>query len=365
MKVGIIGSRGIPNRYGGFEQFAEHLAVGFSQKGIDVSVYCSHNHPYQKNSFKGVKLIKCYDPEDKIGISGQFIYDLNCILDSRKRDFDIIYQLGYTSNGIWQGLLPNGTVIITNMDGIEWQRSKYSPIIRSFLKYSEKLAAHRSHHLIADSPVIFKYLKKKYLKPVEYISYGADIPKEIHPKPLVKSGFEENRYYLIIARLQPDNHIEEIIKGVLQSKTDLPLMIVGNHKTKYGEYLKKKYNSRSIKFLEAIFQASVLNSLRKYAKVYFHGHSAGGTNPSLLEAMAAGAKICAHDNLFNKAVLVDNASYFKNENQISTLLDNSTRRDLDWETRINNNIEKIKNTYNWDSIIEEYKLLFQSMQKVF
>jgi len=249
------------------------------------------------------------------------------------------------------------------MDGMEWKRSKYGFLVRKFLRISEKLAANKNTLLIADSAVIKDYLIGKYSTPVKYIAYGAAIPKEIHSTPLVKLDVEENAYYLLIARLQPDNHIEEIIKGVLQSKTNLPLVIVGNHKTKYGEYLKEKYNSSSIKFLGAIFQAAILNSLRKYAKVYFHGHSAGGTNPSLLEAMAAGAKICAHDNLFNKAVLGNNASYFKNENQISTLLDNSTKKELDWETRINNNIEKIKNTYNWDFIIEEYKLLFQSMKQ--
>jgi len=363
MKIGIIGSRGIPNRYGGFEQFAEHLAVGLSQKGLEVSVYCSHNHPYQKKTYKGVKLIKCYDPEDKIGIAGQFIYDLNCILDSHKRDFDIIYQLGYTSNGIWQWLLPGTSVILTNMDGIEWQRSKYSPIIRTFLRYSEKLAALRSHLLIADSPVISEYLKKKYQIPIKYITYGAKPVKETSKTKLYDLGLKPNQYFLIVARLQPDNHIEEVIQGILLSESHNPLIIVGNHDSRYGNYLKKKYTDARIRFLGGVFDQLTLDSLRKYSKLYFHGHSAGGTNPSLLEAMAAGAKICAHDNAFNRSVLKRNALYFSNSESVCEIISNNSKRDWLWEQSIENNLNKIRENHNWEAIIYNYFELFHKLDK--
>ena len=363
MRIGIIGSRGIPNKYGGFEEFAENLSVGLVKAGFDVTVYSSHNHPYQGIDFQGVKIIKCYDPEDKMGVSGQFIYDMNCILDSRKRSFDIIYQLGYTSNGIWQWLLPKAQVSVINMDGMEWKRSKYGLVVRKFLKFSEKLAAKKNTLLIADSPVIRDYLKDKYNKPVQYISYGARIPEEINTSSLVELGLEERGYYLIIARLQIDNHVEEIIKGVVESKTNHPLVIVGNYKTKYGAYLRNKYNDPLIMFLGGIFNTATLNALRKYARVYFHGHSAGGTNPSLLEAMAAGAKVCAHDNAFNKAVLENNATYFRNKDHISALLDRGNIDGYNWATWKKNNLEKIKSAYNWDLIIKDYKLLFQKLIK--
>ncbi|RYZ18900.1 MAG: DUF1972 domain-containing protein, partial [Chitinophagaceae bacterium] len=121
MKIALLGTRGIPNHYGGFEQFAEYFAVYLAGKGHEVYVYNSGHHPYQEKTFKGVNLIHCTDPEDKIGTAGQFIYDLNCILDSRKHSFDIILQLGYTSNSVWHFLLPKKPVIITNMDGLEWK----------------------------------------------------------------------------------------------------------------------------------------------------------------------------------------------------------------------------------------------------
>lgn len=172
MRIAILGSRGIPNNHGGFEQFAEYFSVYLASNNHDVYVYNSHDHAYQDKEFKNVNIIHCYDPESKLGASGQFIYDLNCILDSRKRNFDVILQLGYTSNSIWYWLLPKKPVIITNMDGMEWKRSKYSPKVRKFLKYAEKLAVKSSDYLIADSigsKIIFlrSTIERQSLLPME------------------------------------------------------------------------------------------------------------------------------------------------------------------------------------------------------
>jgi hypothetical protein len=174
MHIAILGTRGIPNNYGGFEQCAEYLAVGLVKRGFDVSVYNSHNHPCQNKEWNGVNLIHCFNPENKIGTAGQFIYDLNCILDARKRNFDIILQLGYTSSSVWGPLLPK-TIVTTNMDGFEWKRSKYSILVKVFLKYAEKLAIKYSKYWIADSLKMQDYLRQKYKISPVYIPYGADI----------------------------------------------------------------------------------------------------------------------------------------------------------------------------------------------
>ena len=126
LKIGILGTRGIPNHYGGFEQFAEHLSVCLFQRGHDVAVYNSSLHPYKQNEWNGVQIIHCRDWEHKIGTAGQFFYDLNCINDARKRNFDVLLHLGYTSDSVWHWRWPKKTVNIINMDGLEWQRSKYN-----------------------------------------------------------------------------------------------------------------------------------------------------------------------------------------------------------------------------------------------
>ena len=221
--MAILGSRGIPNQYGGFEQFAEKLSVGLAAAGVQVWVYCSHTNPCKDAIWKGVQRIRCFDPEPWLGQAGQFIYDLNCILDARRRNFDIIYQLGYTSNAVWHGLLPKHPKVVTNMDGLEWQRSKYSKPVQSFLKKAEHWAVRSSHLLVADSPAIRDYIAAKYNKLPEYIPYGADIPtlpdKALH----AQHGLSAGEYYLVIARLQPDNNTDMIIRGFLEAGTEHPL----------------------------------------------------------------------------------------------------------------------------------------------
>src|SRR6185295_1994028 len=132
MKIAILGTRGIPYNYGGFEQFAVFLSKGLTALGHQIYVYSPHDHPYKESSWENVNLIHIYNPEKYTGNWGQFVYDLLCIVDSRKRKFDIIYQLGYTSSSVWGKLLPGKSLIVTNMDGLEWKRTKYSNKVRKF-----------------------------------------------------------------------------------------------------------------------------------------------------------------------------------------------------------------------------------------
>ncbi len=326
-------------------------------------VYNSHNHPYKNAVWNGVNIIHCYDPEYKIGTAGQFIYDFNCILDSRKRNFDIIYQLGNTSSSVWHRLLPRKPYRVSNMDGLEWIRTKYNSSVRKFLKYAEKTAVKSNDLLIADSEAIQEYVLKKYNRESVFIPYGAEIFTKQDETTLKVFDLQPNHYFLIISRFQPDNHIEEIIKGVLLSKTSLPLLIIGNYQNKFGKYLYQKYNSTQIRFLGSIFKKDdTLNQLRFYSKLYFHGHSSGGTNPSLLEAMAASAMICAHDNPFNRAVLKNNGLFFQNENHIAEIIqqqpDNNTK-----SVWIHKNIERLQTVYNWGKVITSYYELFSKIGK--
>ena len=320
MKIGIIGTRGIPNNYGGFEQFTENFALYLHSKGHEVSVYNSSLHPYKDKNYKGVEIITCFDPENKIGTAGQFIYDFCCIRDSRKRNFDIILQLGYTSSSIFSFLFPKNSKIITNMDGLEWKRSKYSPKVQKFLRMAEKWAVKNSHYLIADSTEIQNYLKRTYTVDSTYIPYGADRFETPSVTFLNPYNLVEHGYNILIARLEPENNIETVIKAHLDSGIEPPLLIIGNHNTHYGQYLYKSYNSENIRFLGAIYNQNTLNNLRYYSSKYFHGHSVGGTNPSLIEAMASNSFIFAHDNVFNKNILGPDAFYFDSTDTLTQLL---------------------------------------------
>lgn len=358
MRIAILGTRGIPNNYSGFEQFAEFFSVYLVEKGHAVFVYNSHNHLYQEKTFKGVTIIHQNDPEHKMGTFGQFIYDFNCIMDARKRDFDIILQLGYTSNSIWFFLLPKKPIIITNMDGLEWKRTKYSKPVQQFLKFAERLAAFSSDFLVADSLGIQTYLKEKYNKQSTYIAYGADLFSNPDESIITDYQLSKYKYNMIIARFEPENNLEMVLDGVVLSNNRMKIIVVGNHKTKYGDYLKNRYKDQAqILFLGGIFNLEHLNNLRYFSNLYFHGHSVGGTNPSLLEAMASKALILAHNNSFNKAILKENAFYFSNAEEVKALL--LTIKREDYSKLIQTNLETIINEFNWDKINGDYLRLFE------
>lgn len=357
LRLGIIGTRGIPNRYGGFEVFAEEISRRLADRGHHITVFCPHNQIYQEKTLNSVHLTFCYNPEEKIGTAGQFVYDLNCNLESRKHHFDVILHLGYTSDSVWWPIWSGKALHLTNMDGMEWKRLKYSPTIQSFLKRAERWAANRSDLLIADSKGIYEYLTSKYTTPVRYISYGADIPDAFNPKILRDYNVEQYQYDIIVARMEPENNIELAIKTRLQENASIPLLIFSNE-TGYGDRLKKKYaNHPLIRFQKAVYQSGILNSLRFYSRYYLHGHSAGGTNPSLLEAMACRCRIFAHNNYFNRSILGDNARYYSDTQELSDCLD------IPWSLekfaeQTENNLNSIRELHNWDSITNEYESAF-------
>ncbi|WP_286767980.1 MULTISPECIES: DUF1972 domain-containing protein [Sphingobacterium] len=355
MKIAIVGTRGIPNHYGGFEQCAEFLALGLVNSGHDVIVYNSHNHPYQEKNWNGVVIVHCYDPEDKIGTAGQFIYDLNCILDVRKRNVDIVLQLGYTSSSVWGWLMPKHAVITTNMDGLEWKRTKYSNTVRSFLLWAEKLGVNYSDYLISDSVGIQEYLSLKYNVESDFIPYGADVFKNPSAQVLDEFNLDLYNYDLLIARLEPENSIEIILEGVNMANHNRPFLVIGKNETPYGKYLKSKFErNANIRFVGGIYNIEKLNNLRYYSNIYFHGHTVGGTNPSLLEAMASSSLICANSNPFNKYILGEDALYFNTATEVCEILDSVNKKEHKNISMLNANLEKIDKMYNWETIVGQY-----------
>ncbi|HKH61197.1 MAG TPA: DUF1972 domain-containing protein [Flavitalea sp.] len=357
MKIGVLGTRGIPNAYGGFEQFAEHLALGLVRKGHDVWVYNSSDHPYQQDKWNDIRIVHCKDLESSIGTAGQFVYDFNCLRDARKRRYDVLLQLGYTSNSIWHSWWPNNCPNIINMDGLEWRRSKYNKWTQRFLKRAEGWAAKYADILIADSIGIQEHLLREYRKASIYIPYGADIFESPDMSRLSGLGIAPKCYFLLIARMEPENNVELILRGYLQSSQPCPIVLIGSVKNKFGKYLRERYVSPNIRFVGAVYDSDMINNVRYFSSLYFHGHSVGGTNPSLLEAMACQCNIAAHENIFNKNILTNSAYYFSTENDIVRII--AEQRDEETMTqRKESNLDKIRNTFNWNNIIDEYEKVF-------
>jgi glycosyltransferase involved in cell wall biosynthesis len=363
LKIAILGTRGIPNNYGGFEQFAEYLSVGLLERGHEVYVYNSHSHTYQESTWKGVHIIHQLDPEKWIGTAGQFIYDLNCILNSRGKKFDIIIQLGYTSSSVWSFLFPKKAIIATNMDGLEWKRTKYGKSTQRFLMYAEKLAVKKSDYLIADSVGIQNYLLSKYNAASEYIPYGANVFEEPDESVLTAYQLKALQYDLLIARLEPENSLEIVLDGFTQSHSDRKLIVIGNHKTKYGNFLVNKYvDDKRIVFFGSLYDLRIINNLRYFSNLYFHGHTVGGTNPSLLEAMASGALIVANNNEFNASILGEDAYYFTNAAEVKALIERIVKNESE-QPKVAANMSKIRATYSWNKIIDSYEKFLSGLRK--
>jgi glycosyltransferase involved in cell wall biosynthesis len=369
MHVAILGCRGIPNHYGGFEQFAQHLAVWLVQQGHRVTVYNSSLHPYQEKSYQGVEIIHCYDPENHWGTAGQFVYDLGCILDARSRSYEVILQLGYTSSAVWFHWHPRGVPVLTNMDGLEWKRSKYGSLVRQFLRWSEARAARLSHALIADSMAIQDYLHQTYGKASTFIAYSA-IVHDAYPETEVSGvltpyGLTSGAYHLLIARMEPDNHIHTILEGhaqaCKQSASTSPLVLVGNPGNRFAQDLLMRYPTESGRiWAGGLYDQKTIEILRQNCRFYFHGHSVGGTNPSLLEAMGSGCRIIAHDNPFNRSVLEEDAQYFGNSDQVTEHLISDT---LFTEQQLTNNRFKINSHYTPHGIAHAYQSLLEQWAK--
>ncbi|MDZ4716536.1 MAG: DUF1972 domain-containing protein [Cytophagales bacterium] len=368
MRIAILGTKGIPNNYGGYEQFAEFISKRLVDKGHDVTVYNPTFHKYASDTFNGVRIIRKYSPERWMGGAANFIYDFLCLRDALKRDFDIIYEAGYHSVAPSYRLLGvrglSKPVLITNMDGLEYNRSKWNSFTQRLIRILEKIAVKDSPHMVSDNLGIQEYYATKFGRDSYFLPYGADMVDVIEEKYLSSYGVSKYAYLILVARFEPENNLEMILEGFLSSKAGNDFLVVGNHDTPYGRFLKTKFNNPRIRFVGGIYNKVELDSLRHFSLVYFHGHSVGGTNPSLLEAMACKSFIFAHDNIFNRRVLYESAFYFNTAQQVRDLVIGlRSSRSQHGEKFGNENASRIRTEYNWDAIVSQHEIIFERLLK--
>ena len=359
MKVAILGTRGIPNCHGGFDRAAEEISVRLVKMGHHVTVYNSDDHPFKDESWHGVKIKRIFSREQKIGIFGTFIYDYLCLKDAASNDFDVIFEMGHYPAAIFFPLFRNiKATLITNIDGLCWLRPKWSKPVRQFILLCEKIAVHQSNALIADHPAIQAYCRTRYGKHAHHIAYGAVIPSEDNTNQLNRFALQADAYDMLVARLEPENNIEMILDGYLKSGSKRPFIVVGGLSTRHAKYLTVKYaENSSIRFVGAIYEYEELSGLRKHCRMYFHGHSVGGTTPSLLEAMACQSYIAAHDNHFNRGILGEDALYFTSVDEVAKLFQKELTQRLAFRA---NNLTKVKQHYNWDDITAKHEYFFHA-----
>jgi len=362
MKVAIVGTRGIPAKYGGFETFAQEISPLLVRNGFEITIYCDNiKNKNAPTSYMGAKL--SYQKTSKSNHS--LLYYLEGIFIALKEN-DLILVTGTAGAFFYFLNIIFRKIIITNTDGIESRRAKWSPFKRFLIKLSETLSIQFSTHLIADSKGIRDYIIKSYPKinssKIDVIEYGAEINQLINVTTLGKYQLKHKSYFLVVSRLEPENNLKMIIEGYKLTNQEKPLIIVGNIlETKYVQDL-IKYASRTVQFVGGIYNKNELKALRYSAFAYIHGHSVGGTNPSLLEALGSGNISICHDNLFNREVTDDKQIYFKDEKELANALiylSQSTSEELKkYEIEA---IKRIKEYYNWENISNKYSNLFRAL----
>lgn len=365
--IAILGTRGIPARYGGFETFAEQLATRLAAKGYPVTVYAESRQRQPDLWYQGVRVRHIVRPGG--GGWATLAYDLFCLWDARARH-DILYMLGY--GAAWACWLPRryGTQVWINIDGLEWARPKWSWPVRGYLRMMEWLTARVADVVVADAEALAERYRRLYphRAPCHAIAYGAELvdPGSLDDSVLKRLGLQPDQYGLVIARPEPENHLLDIVVGYQQSGVEFPLVIVGavDGATAYQRRLRRQADGR-VRFLGPIYDKAVLDVLRARAAVYLHGHSVGGTNPSLLEAMACGALIVAHDNPFNREVLGQSGWYFSSPTDLSRLLQAVWHKQLsiqaDTAMLRQRARDAIRERYTWERIVQAYEALLRQV----
>lgn len=355
-KVAIVGTVGLPAKYGGFETLAEHFV---NQKGdeFDILVYCSKK-AYPEGPVAHEKATLKYLPLNANGIQS-IPYDIWSILYS-VRKADRLLILGVSGCIILPFVkLITRKKIVVNIDGLEWKRDKWGKFARKFLKFSEKLAVRYADEVIADNKVIQDHVKKSYEKKAQLIAYGGDHTRSenISSDTFLKFPFLKEPYAFKVCRIEPENNIELILKAFSKSGK-LNLVIIGNwENSDYSSRLKTEYdNVQNIFLLDPIYDQRKLNEIRSNCLLYVHGHSAGGTNPSLVEAMYLGLPILAYGINYNRESTKNQALYFDDKDSLVSAL--SKLESLPLKEVGEKMSDMAKEEYMWVKVANAYARLF-------
>ncbi len=355
-KVSIIGSVGLPANYGGWETLVNHLTLNLSAV-VDFEVYCSaKKYKSRLDSFNGAKLK--YINLDANGMQS-IPYDLLSILMALRKT-DTLLILG-VSGCIFLPLikLVSNKRIIVNIDGMEWKRAKWNWFAKWFLKLSESVAVRFADLTVSDNKAIQEYIYSEYGIESELIAYGADHVKraDIIAEDALKYPFLKKSYAFKVCRIEPENNINMILES-FESNINFTLVIVGNwSNSEYGTDLKEKYgNNKNFYLLDPIYDEVELNKLRGNCSVYIHGHSAGGTNPSLVEAMALSLPILAYSVNYNRETTHGYAKYFNSKESLIHIIDNIDTLELeDMSVKLKLVADE---HYTWLKISEQYAKIF-------
>jgi glycosyltransferase involved in cell wall biosynthesis len=356
MHVLILGTRGVPSSHGGFETFAQDLSLYLTVKGHRVTVYCQSpaNNAPGEDMWNGVRRV-LVPAEDTPAGSAWFDWKATC---HASLEDGVILTLGYNTAVLSLLYRVRGLPHVMNMDGVEWKRPKWSKMQRYWLWANEWLGARAANHLIADHPEITNHLARHTSRDkISMIPYGADPVYFTPGDPLAQYGLTSKNYYLVIARPEPENSVMDVVRAYSQKHRGKPLVILGLYSPEQREYHRQVMEAASdeVMFLGSIYDRVVVQALRYHASAYLHGHTVGGTNPSLVESLASGTAIIAHDNRYNQWVAGNGARYFKGTADLAALIDELEAKPEDLATMGEASRKQHSTLFTQDKILHSYE----------
>ena len=357
LRIAMIGTRGVPAAYGGFETAVEEIGHRLVSRGHEVTVYCRSNGESSPRTYRGMDLVhlpslhlRALETLSHTALSVDHL--------SRHRRPDVAFVFNAANAPFLPRLRRHNVPTAVHVDGLEWKRGKWGPVGRRYYRWAEEVAVRQADALISDAQGIVDYYQHEFAIPTDLITYGAKILREVPANHVSDLGLAPGGYHLVVARFEPENHVDVLVEGYLRSGATLPLVVVGSapYAAEYTSRVARLAASDPrIRLLGGVWNQDLLDQLYAHAVTYLHGHSVGGTNPSLLRAMGAGTAVLAWDVVFNREVLGSNGAYFQDAAHLANLIEDaelSPHRTAEIGEGLQGRARAL---FNWESVTSGYE----------
>jgi glycosyltransferase involved in cell wall biosynthesis len=365
VRIALVGTRGVPARYGGFETAVEEIGRRLAEGGHDVTVYCrsSADQPVPKRYLEmSCVSLPALRHKALETLSHTFLSALDVL---RRPRFDVVFLFNAANVPFVPLLRRRHTPVAIHVDGLELRRSKWGRVGRRYYRVAEAIAARWADALIADAAAIGDYYRAEFGAATEVIAYGAPLLHDLDASGLADLGLEPGRYHLVVARFEPENHVDLIVRGYRASAARWPLVVVGGAPYAHGYVAAVHAHAEGddrIRLIGPVWDQALLDRLYHHAGSYLHGHSVGGTNPSLLRAMGAGAPVVAFDVVFAREVLDDAGRYFADETSLARLVDEVESDPPAAVARGERGRQRAASEYRWDDVATAYERLAERLR---
>lgn len=364
MKIALIGTRGVPANYGGFETFYEELGKRLVERGHDVTVYCRDSYyPEKLNLYLGMKLV--YLPNLKKKSLDTLSHTFFSILHAIRQPYDVYMVCNAANSPVL--VIPRllGKRIAINTDGLEWKRGKWGKIARFYYKLSERISTLLAQRVVADSRGIQDYYAEEYKTTTTFIPYGAYLSESSNAELLQKFGLKPGEYFLQITRFEPENNPLLTIQAYKQLDTNKKLVIIGGvpYESEYSRKIAAEAAGHpNIILPGSIYDKELLNEIWCNSFAYIHGNEVGGTNPALLQTMASGCFTIAIDVSFSRDVLADSGIFFRrNVQSLAEQMKWTLEHEKELKPYKIKAVDRIKLHYSWEKVTDDYERMFYEM----